>query len=126
MSCTLAPVHEVWTEYTVGAESACCCGLAWGVQGALAPLGASAALLGGYLVIKYLPQLSLQLVFNAYFWLLGSIAVAGSAGPPLRLLVHLLSLSLSPPFLHPLRQVAVCDAVTWCISSGLSHIHQLP
>lgn len=57
------------------------------VQGALAPVGASAALLGGYVVVKYFPQLSLQVFFNAYFWLLGSVAVAGAFQAPMKKLV---------------------------------------
>ncbi|GAB4823645.1 hypothetical protein N2152v2_010691 [Parachlorella kessleri] len=55
-------------------------------QGALAPLAASAALFGGYLLVKYLPNLSLQTLFDCYFWLLGSIAVAGALAAPARTL----------------------------------------
>ena len=64
-------------------------------QGALAPLAASAALLGGYLVVKYLPNFSLQGFFNAYFWLIGTIAVAGGVSYPLRQVVR------QPAFAHP-------------------------
>ena len=53
-------------------------------QGALAPLFASAALFGGYLLVKFFPNLSIEAFLNAYFWLIGSIAVAGAAGAPLR------------------------------------------
>ena len=53
----------------------------------MAPIAASAALLGGYLIIKFFPQLSLQVLFNAYFGLLGSVAVAGAFQGPLRQLV---------------------------------------
>ena len=53
----------------------------------LAPLAASAALFGGYLLVKYLPNLSLQTLFDCYFWLLGSIAVAGALAAPARTLV---------------------------------------
>lgn len=53
-------------------------------QGALAPLAASAALFGGFLLVKYLPWVNLQTVCNAYFWIIGSAAVIGALGPPLR------------------------------------------
>ena len=53
-------------------------------QGALAPLAASAALFGGFLLIKYLPWINLQTVCNAYFWLIGSAAVTGALSGPLR------------------------------------------
>ncbi|CAL5218425.1 g103 [Coccomyxa viridis] len=53
-------------------------------QSALAPLAASAALFGGYLIIKLFPNFSLQAFFNLYFWLIGSVAVAGNVLPPLR------------------------------------------
>lgn len=59
-------------------------------QGALAPVGASAALLGGYVVVKYFPQLSLQVFFNAYFWLLGSVSVAGAFQAPMKKLAQTL------------------------------------
>lgn len=57
------------------------------LQGALAPVAASVALFGGYLLVKYLPDISLQTVFDAYFWLLGTVAIAGALAPPLRTLV---------------------------------------
>ena len=60
-------------------------------QGALAPLAASAALFGGFLLIKYLPWINLQTVSNAYFFLIGSAAVTGALLPPLR---HAVSVSL--------------------------------
>ena len=53
-------------------------------QGALAPLAASAALFGGFLLIKYLPWINLQTVSNAYFFLIGSAAVTGALLPPFR------------------------------------------
>lgn len=53
-------------------------------QGALAPVFASVALFGAYLLIKYLPQFDLQTFFNCYFWLIGSIAVIGTLAAPLR------------------------------------------
>lgn len=53
-------------------------------QGALAPLAASGALFGGFLLIKYLPWINLQTVSNAYFFLIGSAAVTGALLPPLR------------------------------------------
>jgi hypothetical protein len=53
----------------------------------LAPVAASAALFCGYLLIKYLPDLSLQALFDSYFWLLGTVAVAGALAPPMRTLV---------------------------------------
>lgn len=59
------------------------------LQGALAPFFASGALFGGYLLIKFFPTLSIESFLNAYFWLIGSIAVAGAAGAPLRSLVSI-------------------------------------
>ncbi|KAK9808724.1 hypothetical protein WJX72_002527 [[Myrmecia] bisecta] len=53
-------------------------------QGALAPVAASVALFGGYLLIKFFPDLNLQTLLNAYFWFIGSVAVAGALGAPLR------------------------------------------
>ena len=53
-------------------------------QGALAPLAASAALFGAYLLLKWLPDLNLQTLFDAYFWLVGALAVAGGIALPLR------------------------------------------
>ena len=58
------------------------------LQGALAPLFASAALFGGYLLVKFFPDISIEAFLNAYFWLIGSIAVAGAAGAPLRRVVR--------------------------------------
>ena len=37
-----------------------------------------------YLLIKLFPDLSLQRFLDVYFWLIGSIAVAGNLIPPLR------------------------------------------
>ena len=37
-----------------------------------------------YLLIKLFPDLSLQRFLDAYFWLIGSLAVAGNLVPPLR------------------------------------------
>lgn len=58
------------------------------MQGALAPFFASGALFGGYLLIKFFPDLNIETFLNAYFWLVGSIAVAGAAASPLRSLVR--------------------------------------
>ena len=63
-------------------------------QGALAPLAASAALFGGFLLIKYLPWINLQTVSNAYFFLIGSAAVTGALLPPFR---HAVSTLLAHP-----------------------------
>ncbi|CAG9461850.1 unnamed protein product [Pedinophyceae sp. YPF-701] len=52
-------------------------------QGALAPVFASVALFGMYLFVKFLPDLDLKTVVNAYFWLLGTLAIAGVAQGPL-------------------------------------------
>jgi minor histocompatibility antigen H13 len=40
------------------------------------------------LLIKFFPDLSIEAFLNAYFWLIGSIAVAGAAGAPLRRVVR--------------------------------------
>jgi len=53
-------------------------------EGILAPIMASVSLFGCYLLIKYLPDFSLQTFLNGYFWLLGSIAGIGAFGPLLR------------------------------------------
>lgn len=53
-------------------------------QGALAPVAASAALFGAYLLVKWLPDLNLQTLFDAYFWLVGAVAVASGIAQPLR------------------------------------------
>lgn len=53
-------------------------------EGALAPVLASVSLFGCYLLVKYLPDFSLQTFLNAYFWLLGSTAALGASGPLLR------------------------------------------
>lgn len=53
-------------------------------EGALAPILASVSLFVCYLIVKYLPNLSLQTFLNCYFWLLGSIAALGATGPFLR------------------------------------------
>lgn len=62
-------------------------------QGALAPLAASVALFGGFLLIKYLPWINLQTLSNAYFFLIGSAAVTGALLPPLR---HAVSMPAPP------------------------------
>jgi minor histocompatibility antigen H13 len=56
-------------------------------QGALAPLAASAALLGAYCLVKFFPNFSLQTFFDCYFWLVGSIAIVGAFAPPARRVV---------------------------------------
>jgi len=50
-----------------------------------------------YLIIKLFPNFSLQVFFNLYFWLIGSVAVAGNILPPLRRLVSTLLGSLYLP-----------------------------
>lgn len=50
----------------------------------LAPVFASISLFSVYLIIKFLPNLDLQLLLNAYFWLLGTFAIAGASIPLLR------------------------------------------
>ncbi len=53
-------------------------------EGLLAPVFASTALFGAYLLIKFFPDFNLQTFLNGYFWLLGSIAISGAAQPVLR------------------------------------------
>jgi minor histocompatibility antigen H13 len=53
-------------------------------EGFLAPFAASAALGGIYLLFKYFPDLSLQGFFDAYFWLIGTIATIGAFSGPAR------------------------------------------
>eukprot|EP01024_Parvocaulis_polyphysoides_P017632 TRINITY_DN17790_c2_g2_i4.p1 TRINITY_DN17790_c2_g2~~TRINITY_DN17790_c2_g2_i4.p1 ORF type:complete len:502 (-),score=66.56 TRINITY_DN17790_c2_g2_i4:231-1736(-) len=48
-------------------------------QGVFAPVLASVTLFGGYLLIKFFPNLSPQAVIDAYFWFIGSVAIAGAA-----------------------------------------------
>jgi hypothetical protein len=50
-------------------------------------LNPAASLFGLYLLLKFLPDLNLQTLLNAYFWLLGSISLIGAFGPTLRTLV---------------------------------------
>ena len=57
------------------------------MQGALAPVAASVVLFGSYLLIKALPQLTLQRIFNAYFFCLGTFAVSGGVRAPVKSLV---------------------------------------
>lgn len=52
--------------------------------GLLAPVFASGAIFGMYILIKYFPGLSFQTVFDVYFWLLGTIALIGGFAGPLR------------------------------------------
>jgi hypothetical protein len=47
-------------------------------QGLLAPVLASCSLFGLYLLVKYVPEFSLQTFLDAYFWLLGSVAIFGA------------------------------------------------
>jgi hypothetical protein len=49
--------------------------------------GTAVSLFSLYLVLKFLPDLNLQTLLNAYFWLLGSISLVGAFGPILRTLV---------------------------------------
>jgi len=65
------------------------------LQGALAPFAASAALFAGYLVVKFFPNLNLQAFLNAYFWLIGSIAIFGALQSPLRQSVSPIRLAIS-------------------------------
>jgi minor histocompatibility antigen H13 len=53
-------------------------------EGALAPLVASAALFGVYLVIRFFPTLDLRTVLSAYFFLLTTGATLSAAVPTLR------------------------------------------
>lgn len=53
-------------------------------EGFIAPIAASVAIFGTYLFLKYFPDLSLQSFFDAYFWLLGSIATVGAFAGPAR------------------------------------------
>ncbi|PSC69300.1 signal peptide peptidase [Micractinium conductrix] len=55
-------------------------------EGLLAPVAASVSLFGLYLLLKYIPDLNIQSLLNAYFWLLGSIAMVGAFGPTLQTL----------------------------------------
>lgn len=59
-------------------------------QGLLAPIACSAALFGGYLLIKFVPDLDLSTILNAYFWVLGTFAVSGALTPLARQLVRLM------------------------------------
>jgi hypothetical protein len=76
------------------------------LQGALAPVFASVALFGAYLLIKFLPQLDLQTFFNCYFWYAVLHSPSDVAG--LLLLVGLCptlsagnrQLANQPPLLH--------------------------
>jgi minor histocompatibility antigen H13 len=53
-------------------------------EGLLAPIAASLALFGTYLLVKYFPELSLQRFFDAYFWFLGTLAFIGAFAQPAR------------------------------------------
>lgn len=70
------------------------------LQGLAAPLFASVALFGGYLLVKNFPALTFQVVLDAYFWLIGSFALAGGLAQPLRRVVCDLIQSLHL-FAHP-------------------------
>jgi hypothetical protein len=52
-------------------------------EGLLAPVFASGALFGAYLLIKF-TDFNIQAFLNLYFWLIGSIALSGAAQPVLR------------------------------------------
>lgn len=56
-------------------------------EGALAPVFASAALLGAYCLVKFFPDFNVQTFFDCYFWLVGSIAVVGAFAVPARRVV---------------------------------------
>lgn len=47
----------------------------------MAPIVASCTLFGGYLLIKWFPDLSIQTFINLYFGILGTFAVSGAVGP---------------------------------------------
>ncbi|KAL6746720.1 signal peptide peptidase-like protein [Haematococcus lacustris] len=53
-------------------------------EGLLAPLAASVSLFSCYLIVRFLPQLSISTLLNAYFWLLGCFAGTGALSPILR------------------------------------------
>ena len=73
------------------------------MQGLAAPLFASVALFGGYLLVKNFPALTFQAVLDAYFWLIGSFALAGAVAQPLRRLVR--TLQHHAPTLRHLNQI---------------------
>lgn len=54
------------------------------LQGLLAPVLASCSLFGLYLLVKYVPDFSLQTFLDAYFWLLGSAAIYGAGEMQIR------------------------------------------
>lgn len=60
-------------------------------QGAAAPVLASVSLFGLYLLVRFLPDIDLQSILNAYFWLLGAFSVAGALPGPLATLLGPLS-----------------------------------
>ena len=53
-------------------------------EGFLAPIAASVAIFGMYLLLKYFPNFSLQGFFDCYFWLLGSLSFIGAFAGPAR------------------------------------------
>lgn len=62
--------------------------------------------------MKYLPWINLQTACNVYFWLIGSAAVVGALGPPLRRAVspcginHQASLNGTAGWLHCTQYIA--------------------
>jgi hypothetical protein len=72
MPTTTRPIHEGLLERSQS------------LQGLLAPLFASISLFGVYLIVKYLPDLSLQTFLDVYFFLLGSFALSSGASALLR------------------------------------------
>lgn len=66
---------------TTSSQTAVCNLLLCFLQSILAPVLASCSLFGLYLLIKYLPNFSLQTFLDAYFWLLGTVAVSNAARP---------------------------------------------
>jgi hypothetical protein len=67
-------------------------------QGALAPVLASCALFGAFVVIKLFPDLDLQTLLSCYFWFIGGFAVAGAMAAPLKQLVGLSCSGFQWPF----------------------------
>ncbi|WIA37495.1 hypothetical protein OEZ86_014409 [Tetradesmus obliquus] len=102
-------------------------------EGLLAPVLASCSLFGLYLLVKYIPDFSLQTFLDAYFWLLGSVAIYGAARPLLRQLapgtLGQKSIEWQPPeglLLDeegnnvPLVQVAPSDVAAAAFAVGLA------
>ena len=85
-------------------------------QGLAAPLFASVALFGGYLLIKNFPAFSFQATLDVYFWLIGSFALAGGLAQPLRRLVRV----------FPLYPLAACPCLFLSLSLYSVQLKALP